>query len=44
MNSIFIILSHYSSGGEALFVGAISGLAIWGITSLIERIRNRKNK
>ena len=44
MNPIFIILSRYNSGGEALFVGAISGLAIWGLTSLIERIRNRKKK
>lgn len=44
MDPIFIILTSYDSAGEALIGGLFTGLALWGLSSLIEHIRNRKNK
>ncbi len=29
-----IILTHYKSGGEAILVGLLQGLLIWGVVSL----------
>lgn len=42
MNTLFIILTSYGSAGEALIGGFFTGLALWGLSSLIEHIRNRK--
>lgn len=42
--SFILPLSRYQSPGEALFVGAISGLLLLGIIELISFIKNKRNK
>ncbi len=33
-NLITILLTHYKSGGEAIVVGLLQGLVIWGAVAL----------
>lgn len=41
---ILTILSKYSSGGEALFVGALQGLFIAGVIGLYYWIKSKKKE
>lgn len=39
-----ILLTNYSSGGEAMFVGLLQGLLIFGVIAIWSAIRKKKKK
>lgn len=41
---LFVILARYSSGGEALFVGIMQGLLIFGVIGIYRWIKSNRKK
>jgi hypothetical protein len=44
METLSILLSSSGNAGEIFFIGALTGLASWGLVSLMNRKSEKKNK
>lgn len=42
MDLLLVLLSRYESTGEAIFVGAMQGLLVFGVIAIVRAIKGNK--